>query len=235
LHFEQVFRAARRADMVAGVILDHAGNGTVNGPDGRPFKTREGGIPRLRDTIDEAIDTARRRLVESEIAVGYPADERDEIARRVGLAALVYGELSNHRSSDYSFDLDRFTQLQGRTGPYIQYVAARAGSILSKAEERGFTPGASLLPSAASERRLILEMARFPDVAERTISNRAPNHLAEYAYDLAAAFNKFYDECHILTEPDAGRRASWLNLVQRLLDLLTRVLGLLCIEVPRRM
>lgn len=236
LHFEQVFRAAHRAG-IAGpdVVLDHSGNGTVNGPDGRPFKTRQGGIPRLRDTVAEAIERARRRLDESDIAVGYSDEERAEIARRVGLAALKYGDLSNHRASDYSFDLERFTQLQGKTGPYIQYVAARAGSLLSKAADRGWGPGRPVAASVDAERELILELSRLPEVIDRSIDQRAPNHLAEYAFELAGRFNRFYDACHVLTEPDEARRASWLTLVETTRRQLTLVLGLLGIEVPERM
>ncbi len=236
LHFEQVFRAAYLAG-IAGpdVILDHSGNGTVNGPDGRPFKTRQGGLPRLRDTVAEAIERARTRLDESEIAVGYSEEERREIARRVGLAALKYGDLSNHRASDYAFDLERFTQLHGKTGPYIQYVTARAGSLLAKAAERGWSPGPAADPEHMAERQLILELTRLPEVVDRALAARAPNHLAEYAFDLAGRFNRFYDACHVLTEGDPGRRASWLTLVDTTRRQLVLVLGLLGIEVPERM
>jgi arginyl-tRNA synthetase len=236
LHFEQVFRAAYLAG-IAGpdVILDHSGNGTVNGPDGRPFKTRQGGLPRLRETVAEAIERARARLDESEIAVGYSETERAEIARRVGLAALKFGDLSNHRASDYAFDLERFTQLQGKTGPYIQYVTARAGSLLAKATEREWSPGPAVDPQHAAERQLILELTRLPEVIDRALAARAPNHLAEYAFDLAGRFNRFYDACHVLTEADPNRRASWLTLVDTTRRQLVLVLGLLGIEVPERM
>ena len=236
LHFEQVFRTARLAGMAGDdVILDHSGNGTVNGPDGRPFKTRAGGIPRLRDTIAEAIARAATRLDESDLATEYPEAERQEIARRVGLAALKYGELANHRASDYSFDLDRFTQLQGKTGPYIQYVTARASSLLARAAHLGFVPGDPAPPGNDAERALIIELAHFPEVFDRALTGRAPNVLAEYAYDLAGRFNRFYDSCHVLTEADEGRRSSWLRLVETTLRELALVLDLLGIEVPRRM
>ncbi len=236
LHFEQLFRAARKGGLADDdVILEHPGNGTVNGPDGRPFKTREGGIPRLSATIAEAIDRAGSRLAESEIATEYSESERNEIARRVGLAALKYGELSNHRTSDYSFDLDRFTQLQGRTGPYIQYVAARAGSLLARARAQGFVAGEPAPPSVSAERDLILELMRFPEILDRSISQRAPNHLAEYAYELAGTFNRFYDACHVMSEPDPARRGSWLLLVDTMRRQLDQMLTLLGIEIPERM
>ncbi|MEA2058609.1 MAG: arginine--tRNA ligase, partial [Actinomycetota bacterium] len=138
LHFEQVFRAARVAGMVPdGVGLEHTYFGTVNGPDGKPFKTREGGVLRLSDLMDLGTDAARARLDEAEIAQEYPAEERDLIARRVGLGALKFGDLSNHRTSNYIFDLDRFTSFEGKTGPYLQYGAVRIQSILRRAAERG--------------------------------------------------------------------------------------------------
>ncbi len=236
LHFEQVFRAARKAGIAPEEVrLDHSGNGTVNGPDGRPFKTRTGGTPLLRDTIAEAIERAHQRLDESELALEYPQEEREEIARRVGLAALKFGDLINHRTSEYAFDLDRFTRLQGKTGPYVQYVAVRAASILSKAAAAGYEAGPPLPPTGQAERRLVLALAELPEVLERTADQRAPNHLAEYAYELAGSFNRFYDACHIMSEPDAARRGSWLTLVGIAGAVLRLCLELLGIETPERM
>lgn len=236
LHFEQVFRAARVSGIAPeSVVLDHSGNGTVNGADGRPFKTRAGGTPLLRNTISEAIDRAMQRIDESDLAAGYPEEERREIARQVGLAALKYGDLSNHRTSDYAFDLDRFTQLQGKTGPYVQYVAVRATSILDKAGEMGFAPSRYLPPAVEAERRLVLRLSDLPEVLDRTAGQRAPNHLAEYVYDLAAAFNRFYDSCHILSESNVSQRGSWLTLVDVTAATLRLTLNLLGIETPSRM
>jgi arginyl-tRNA synthetase len=236
LHFEQLFRAARKGH-VAGpdIVMVHAGNGTVNGPNGRPFKTREGGIPRLREVIADAVAKARERIDESELGAGYPEAERSEIAHLVGLAALKYGELSNHRTSDYSFDLERFSQLHGRTGPYIQYVTTRCSSILVKAAAIGAEAGRPIPPVHESERRLILELSRLPEVIHRCLDQWAPNHLAEYAYEVAGQFNRFYDSCHILSEPTEDRQRSWLALVATTHRLLVIVLGLLGIAVPHRM
>lgn len=234
LHFQQVFRAARRTGIApASVVLDHSGNGTVNGPDGKPFKTRDGNLPRLRDIITDVIDLAGRRLDENEVALGYSDADRAEIARLVGLAALKYGELSNHRASNYSFDLEKFTQLQGKTGPYVQYGATRIRSILRNAE--GLRATAPIAPSTDSERALILELVRLPDVVERTAAQRAPNHLCEYAFELTSAFNRFYDENHILGEIDQARQGSWLTLVEVTLRVMTLVLSLLTIDIPERM
>lgn len=236
LHFEQVFRAARRSG-IAGpdTILDHSGNGTVNGPDGRPFKTRHGDLPRLRDIIAETIDKAMERLDENALATGYDAVERGEIARLVGLAALKYGELSNHRSSNYSFDIDKFTQLSGKTGPYVQYGATRIRSILRNAQQAGVVAGPPRPPVAETERALILELVRLPDVIRRTAEQRAPNHLAEFCFELTGAFNRFYDDCHILSEPDVELRGSWLTLVATTLRSMELLLYLLTIEIPDRM
>jgi len=236
LHLEQVFRAARKAHIVPEtMLLEHVAFGTVNGPDGRPFKTREGGVLRLQDLIRLVTDAARRRLAEADIAQEYPEAEREWIARQVGVAALKFGDLSNHRMSNYVLDLDRFTSFEGKTGPYLQYGAVRMKSILRKAADRGLAPGALISPAAAQERELMLALTELPEVLRRAADQRAPNQLTEYAYLLATVFNRFYEVCHILREEDPGRQASWLALVAATLRVLTYVLDLLGIETPERM
>jgi arginyl-tRNA synthetase len=236
LHFEQVFRAARRSGIASkDLILEHAGNGTVNGPDGKPFKTREGGLLRLRDLIGQIVERAGRRLDENDLASGYPEDERDRIRRAVAMAALKFGDLHNHRTSNYVFDVERFTAFEGKTGPYLQYGAVRIKSILRNAAERGLAGGEILPPAADAERNLMLRLARLPETVWRAAELRAPNVLAEYAYDVVTDFNRFYEACHILREPDASRQASWLGLVDYTLRQLLQVLDLLGIPVPERM
>jgi arginyl-tRNA synthetase len=236
LHFEQVFRAAYKTGVApTGMILEHVPFGTMNGPDGKPFKTREGGVLRLDDLIGLVRDAALRRLEDAELATDYDEAERGEIAEKVGLAALKYGDLSNNRGSNYVFDLDRFTSFEGKTGPYLLYGAVRIKSILRKAEERELGPGPILAPGRDAERALMLALTRFPEVLDRTVEFRAPNHLAEYAYDVVTAFNRFYEACHILSEEDADLQASWLGLVDLTLSLLNRLLDLLGIAVPDRM
>lgn len=236
LHFEQVFRAARLGGLAdASVELIHAGNGTVNGPDGKPFKTRDGGLPRLSGLLDDVVALAKVRLDENELALELPEDERAVVIRQVGMAALKYGELSNHRTTNYSFDLERFTQLQGKTGPYLQYVAVRAGSVLLRAEAAGLVPSAFVAPSHEKERALLLKLLSWPEVVERAVETNAPNAIAEFSYELATAFNQFYDACHIMREPDANRQGSWLSLVQLSRGVLGDALNLLTIEVPARM
>jgi arginyl-tRNA synthetase len=235
-HFEQVFRAARLAGVAPDhVALEHIKFGTMNGPDGKPFKTREGGVVRLRDLIDMVRTAAARRLDEAEIAADYPPEERAAIAHAVGIAALKFADLINNRTSDYIFDLDRFTSFEGKTGPYLQYGAVRMSSILRNADERGIEAGAISVPAVEPERALVLELLRLPEIVNRAAELRAPNHLAEYAFNLTGAFNRFYDACHILSEPDVGRRASWLGLVEATRSVLGTTLDLLGITVPERM
>ncbi|NNL48940.1 MAG: arginine--tRNA ligase, partial [Acidimicrobiia bacterium] len=236
LHFEQVFRAARRAGVApSGVELEHVGFGTMNDKNGKPFKTREGGILKLKDLIDMVSDAARARLDEAGMAADYEEAERNEIARRVGLAALKYGDLSNHRMSNYVFDLDRFTSFEGKTGPYLLYGAVRMTSILRKAGEQGFEPGRIVPPIDEADRNLMLQILRFPNVFDRAISQRAPNHLAEYAFELVATYSRFYESHHILSEADEHLRQSWLRLVAMSLALIALLLDLLGIQIPERM
>jgi len=236
LHFEQVFRAVRTTGISPpDIILEHIGFGTVNGPDGKPFKTREGGVLRLGDLIDLITGAARARLDEAHIAEDYPVDERERIARQVGLAALKFGDLSNHHTSNYTFDLDRFSAFEGKTGPYLQYSAVRIKSILRRAAEAGHSSGTLVPPTVDQERGLMLRLVRLPEVLGRAASLRAPNVIAEYAYDVATDFSRFYEYCHILSEPDPDRQASWLTLVELTLGIIDLLLDLLGIEVPDRM
>jgi arginyl-tRNA synthetase len=236
LHFTQVFRAARIAGIVPpDVALEHISFGTMNGTDGKPFKTREGGVVRLGDVIDMVTNAAMQRLDEARIAETYPAEERAAIAHAVGVAALKFGDLSNHRTSNYIFDLNRFSSFEGKTGPYLQYGAVRIRSILRKAEEQSLAPGPIIPPTIDVERDLMLFVARLPDVLDRAAELRAPNHIAEYAYELTTRFNRFYERCHILSEEDEARQASWLSLVDATLDQLILTLDLLGITVPERM
>jgi arginyl-tRNA synthetase len=235
-HFLQVFRAAYIAGIAPRTTsLEHIWFGTMNGPDGRPFKTREGGVVRLSDVIDMVTAAARRRIEEAHFADDYPDEERETIAAQVGVAALKFGDLINNRASDYVFDLDRVCSFEGKTGPYLQYASVRIKSILRKAAAAGIAPGGLIPPAASSETDLILELLRISEVVERSISLRAPNHIAEYSHLVATRFNRFYDECHILSEEDPARQASWLGISAWTLKALELMLGLLGIEVPNRM
>jgi arginyl-tRNA synthetase len=236
LHFEQVFRAARTMGIIEdSTVVEHIGFGTVNGTDGRPFKTREGGVLRLGDLISLVSDAARKRLDDAHIAEDYPEEERREIARQVGVAALKFGDLSNHRTSNYVFDIDRLSAFEGKTGPYLQYSAVRIKSILRRAEAQGLRSGDMIPATVPHERGLMLRLVRLPEVVQRAADLRAPNVLAEYTYEVATDFSRFYEHCHILSEEDTARQASWLGLVSVTLAVLAQLLDLLGIEIPERM
>lgn len=235
-HFTQVFRVARKTGIAPNEVgLEHIGFGTMNGTDGKPFRTREGGVVRLSDLIDIVIGSARTRLDEAHLAEEYPESERLAIAAQVGMAALKYGDLINNRSSDYIFDIDRFSSFEGKTGPYLQYAAVRIKSILRKANDQGLAGGEIQWPRVAAERDLLLELLHFPEIVQRSIDLRAPNHVAEYAHTVAGQFNRFYDACHILSEPDPIRQASLLGVAGWALQTLETLLDLLGISVPDRM
>lgn len=235
MHFEQVFRAARKAGYSGKAQLEHAGFGTMNGPDGKPFKTRAGGVMKLYDLIAMATEEAEKRLREAGMATDYPEEERIDIARKVGIAALKFADLSNHRVSDYIFDLARFTRFEGRTGPYLQYAAVRMQSILAKARQDDVESPARVVLRTPEERALILHFLGLPNALSAAEHNRAPNYLCDYAFSLAQIFSRFYTEHHILSEKDDALRASRLALVQLTFRVLSKVLALLGIEVPARM
>ncbi len=233
-HFEQVFRAARKAGLNGKAALEHLGYGTMNGADGKPFKTRAGGVMKLYDLIAMAAEEAAKRLAEQGLAADYPEAERADIAKAVGIAAIKFADLSNHRISDYIFDLARFTRFEGKTGPYLQYAAVRIQSILRKAEAEGHAVAAPVIRSA-EERKLALALLALPDALTSAETKRAPNVLCDYVFTLAQEFSRFYSEHHILSETDAGLRAARLGLCALTLRALTKVLDLLGIEVPARM
>jgi arginyl-tRNA synthetase len=233
-HFEQVFRASKKAGLNGHAGLEHAGFGTMNGVDGKPFKTREGGVLKLYDLIAMATDEAGKRLAEQGLAEEYPVEERAAIAKAVGIASIKFADLSNHRISNYIFDLSRFTRFEGKTGPYLQYASVRIQSILRKAEAEGY---ASAMPVVRSpeERRLALLLLSIAEAMEGAELKRAPNILCDYAFTLAQEFSRFYAEHHIMSETDADLRAARLGLCALTLRTLSKVLDLLGIEIPVRM
>jgi arginyl-tRNA synthetase len=234
LHFEQVFRAARKAGIAGKAALEHAGFGTMNGTDGKPFKTRAGGVMKLFDLIAMVTAEAEKRLNEAGIGADYPAQERADIAKKVGIATLKFADLSNYRLTDYVFDLERFSRFEGKTGPYLQYAAVRIQSILRRAKEEGQASSAPVIRSP-EERSLVLQLLSLPEKMAAAEANRAPNVLCEYAFELAQKFSRFYSEHHILSESDAELRAARLGLCDVTLATMTKVLDLLGIEVPARM
>ena len=164
----------------------------------------------------------------------YSAEEREAIAQQIAIATIKFADLSNHRTTDYVFDLERFSKFEGKTGPYLQYAAVRIQSMLRKAREQGFEIAAPAVHSP-EERRLILQLLSLGDCLAGAEDKRAPNMLCEYAFELAQNFSRFYGEHHVLSEPDLGLRASRLGLCALVLAVLVGILGLLGIEVPERM
>ncbi len=234
LHFEQVFRAANRAGVTGKAELEHIGFGTMNGADGKPFKTRAGGVMKLRDLITMAIEAADERIEEFGLAEEIGTEERAGIVRMVALAAIRFADLSNHRQSNYIFDLDRFIRFEGKTGPYLLYAAVRVKSLLRRAGDAGIVPG-EILPPGDLERGLVLMLDRLPEFIQAAYERRAPNELCEFAHTLAQEFSTFYQNCHILSEENKALQASRLALAQLALRQLLLVLSLLGIQVPERM
>ena len=234
LHFEQVFRVARKAGLDGGALLEHVGFGTVNGPDGKPFKTRDGGVMPLSELLDAAVRKAAQRLEESGHGACLSPDERSGLARVIGIGALKFADLSSVRTSGYAFDADRLVSFEGRTGPYVQYAAVRIRSMLDKAAAAGVAPGPITIGTAA-ERDLALACQAFGPAVAAAARKRTPSDVAEYAFALAQAFSRFYAACPVLQEEDPSIRSSRLTLCRLAYDVLVRALYLLGIETPQRM
>lgn len=235
LHFKQLFLAARQTGMAGPEIdLEHISFGTVNGPDRKPFKTRAGGVMKLKDLINQATEEARKRLSEMRAASEYEEEEKEAIAKAVGIAALKYGDLMHDHNTDYVFDLEKFSRFEGRTGPYVLYAAVRIKAILRKAKEQNFAIG-PISKITNIEKELMLELLRLPDILYTAYHKRMPNYLCDYAYELAYTFNRFYLQCHILTEKDDELRSTWLGLCDLCLFALQTLLSILGIDTPERM
>jgi arginyl-tRNA synthetase len=232
-HFEIVFRAACLAGYANEGELEHIGFGTMNGTDGKPFKTREGGVLKLNDLIQMTREKARERLHEAGLGENLPEAEFEDIAQKVAVAALKFADLSNFRGTSYVFDLDRFTSFEGKTGPYLLYQAVRVKSLLRRAEGDGATAGPVAIAEPA-ERDLALTLDAFEAALSEAYDRYAPNAVAEHAYRLSQSFSKFYAACPIL-QADPAVRASRLTLAQATLRQLEQALDILGIAVPERM
>jgi arginyl-tRNA synthetase len=233
-HFEQVFRAAARADYAARDKLEHIGFGTMNGADGKPFKTRAGGVLKLHDLIGQAEEKARARLREAEVGADYPAEEFEDVAHKVAIAAIKFADLQNQRTTNYIFDLDRFMTFEGKTGPYLLYAAVRIKSILRKAADAQLKPGAVLI-ELPTERNLALALDAFDGALKAAYDKRAPHFLCDHVYSLAQAFSSFYAEAPIMQEADGAKQASRLALASATLAQIEIALDLLGIAAPERM
>ncbi len=237
LYFEQVFRCARKAKLIGeDVELTFLGFGTMNGKDGKPFKTREGGVMRLEYMINDVTQSVYEKIMANR---EIPEEEARDTAEKVAVAAIIYGDLSNQPSKDYVFDLERFTAFEGNTGPYILYTIVRIKSILNKYKElhSDVKPEEiEILPAVSdSETGLMLEFTKFSDMIDAAFKENAPNKVCQFVYDLANAFNRFYHENKIIAEEDEKKQASWIALISYTLDMLTQCTDLLAIKAPDRM
>ena len=236
LHFQQVFRTARKCGLVPeSTQLRHIGFGTMNGRDGKPFKTRDGGVMKLSDLISD-INEEMRGKIASNPEIG--PEEAEKTAKQVALAALKYGDLSNQASKDYIFDIERFTSFEGDTGPYILYTIVRIKSILAKYTAAG---GRDLsgcrigLAQSKAEKDLMTDIAGFNAMMDNAYAEIAPHRVCAYIYQLSNDFNSFYHSTKILTEEDEQKKESWIALLKLTLDILDTCIGVLGFSAPERM
>ncbi|WP_313163090.1 arginine--tRNA ligase [Sedimentibacter sp.] len=235
MHFEQVFRCVKKAGIASeNLSLEFIGFGTMNGKDGKPFKTREGGVMRLQDLIETIQSSVLDKLDASK---GFSKEEMNDVSRKVGLSALKYGDLSNQITKDYVFDTEKFSSFEGNTGPYILYTIVRIKSILNKACSKEKYCGSDLIqkPYSQCELDLMLKLSKFNETIEYSFLTKTPNKLCEYMYDLSNAFNKFYHSNRIINEENQEKKNSWLCLSSLTKKVLETSVELLGIEVPDRM
>ncbi|MGN0316454.1 MAG: arginine--tRNA ligase [Lachnospira sp.] len=235
LHFTQVFRTAKKAGIVKpDADMRFVGFGTMNGKDGKPFKTRSGGVMRLEHLIEDINSAVYDKIIENR---SMPEEEARDTAKTVGLAALKYGDLSNQASKDYVFDIDRFTSFEGNTGPYILYTIVRIKSILAKYMENGGSPDGLKIVSMEeeSEKNLGLALVKFTDVIDSAYKDNAPHKICQYIYEVSNSFNGFYHNTRILNESDRMKQESYIALISLTKAILEQCIELLAIECPERM
>ena len=241
LHFVQVFRCARKTGLVKPETeLKFLGFGTMNGKDGKPFKTRDGGVMRLEYLVSEIDNEMLKKITENQKSkenLGISEEEAKETAKTVALAAIKYGDLSNQASKDYIFDIDRFTSFEGNTGPYILYTIVRIKSILHKYHDLGKSAEGAVITSAhsESEKNLMLEISKFNAVIDGAFADTAPHKICSYIYDLANAFNSFYHETKIMSEEDETVQKSYIRLLELTKSVLETSIDLLGFSAPERM
>lgn len=228
LHFTQVFRASKKANIVSdNTNLVFAGFGTMNGKDGKPFKTRDGGVMRLEDLLDLVKKECLNKLNDSVI------DNRERIAEQVAISAVKFADLLPNRESDYIFDIEKFCDLEGKTGPYILYSTVRMKSLLDKAKDIDFDKMSVI--ANEFDRDIILKLNNLDIVLNNAFNSKSLNEITDYLYKLTTSYNRFYSECHILTESDKERKESWLYLTKVVYDVCNILLSILAIEIPERM
>lgn len=234
LHFEQVFEVAEKLNLAPKVKLEHIGFGTVNGADGKPFKTRDGGVMNLEDLIKISKDKVRESLPAPGEVEGYGEKEIEKMVEQIAMAAIKFQDLKNNIASGYVFELEDFAKFEGKTGPYIQYAVARINSILRKAKDKGLTPG-SIIITTKDERDLALKIAQLNAAVMRAHTEKEPSIITDYAYTLAQVFSSFYNAAPIMTADNKELAQSRLALAKLVRDILVKLLYLLGIEAPEVM
>lgn len=236
LHFTQVFRVSKKANIVdENTKMEFLGFGTMNGKDGKPFKTRDGGVMRLENLIAQINKAVYDKIMENRTV---SEEEANNTAKIVGLAALKYGDLSNQASKDYIFDIDRFASFEGNTGPYILYTIVRIKSILEKYKAESGNADVNLPvinTDNGSQMQLMLEVAKFNEIIENAAEELAPHKICSYVYDLSNAFNIFYHETKILAEEDQTKKAGYIALINLTINVLEQCIDLLGFSAPDRM
>lgn len=236
LHFTQVFRVSKKANIVdENTKMEFLGFGTMNGKDGKPFKTRDGGVMRLENLIAQINKAVYDKIMENRTV---SEEEANNTAKIVGLAALKYGDLSNQASKDYIFDIDRFASFEGNTGPYILYTIVRIKSILEKYKAESGNADVNLPvinTDNGSQMQLMLEVAKFNEIIENAAEELAPHKICSYVYDLSNAFNRFYHETKILAEENQTKKAGYIALINLTINVLEQCIDLLGFSAPDRM
>lgn len=234
LHFEQVFEVAGKLGIAPGVTMKHIGFGTVNGADGKPFKTRDGGVMNLEDLIKLSKDKVRESMPKPGEVEGYGETEIEKLVTQIAIGAIKFQDLKNNIASGYVFELDDFAKFEGKTGPYIQYAIARINSIIRKAAAAGIVPGEIVITNK-EERDLALKLAQFGNTVMRAYNEYEPSIISDYVYTLAQAFSSFYSTSSIMNAESASAAASRLKLATLVRDILKKLLELLGIEAPEVM
>lgn len=231
LHFEQVFRVAKKAGLVPNTELKHFGFGTMNGEDGKPYKTRNGGVMTLEELMTLVKNTCKEKINEDIVSF----DKKDETAEIISIAALKYADLLPYRETDYIFDLNKFTDLLGKTGPYLLYSTVRINSLLSKAKEANIEYKDFKKIKDETDREIIINLLELPLVIEKSYNTKSLNDIADYLYKLISSYNKFYSDNIILKEQDIDLRESWLTLSKTIYQTSITLLDVLGIKCPEKM
>lgn len=235
MHFKQVFRAAYKSGIAPEDLkLCFIGFGTMNGKDGKPFKTRDGGVMKLSDLLELVQKSSREKLDENK-ASSLSEEEKEKASYQIADATIKYADALSNRSTDYVFDIDKFTETQGKTGPYILYSAVRINSLLKKALAGGIEPGNITAPTKQDERMLMLTISRLPDIVNLAFENKSLTEIADYLYDLNSAYNNFYNSNKIIGEKDKEKQKSWAQLSNMVGRINKKLLDTMSIEEPERM